>query len=429
MRVAIAALGTRGDVQPCVVLGRGLQAAGHDVLISTVRSFQGLVEDASLRFHALPGTPNDVFALGRIDVSPLRPLHHLAVIHAAVDGLVRQSSPELLNDAWADRDCVVITGTTTFGLPVATRIGATCVMLAMTPAVATGAFAHPVLAPRLSLSRRGNLVTWLAGERLARQTFKEPLKPAARRAWGLPRSPLGTVRQNTAWPPVPILHAFSPEAVAPPPDWPSHVSVAGWLLPESSNEPLPDDVERFLAAGAPPLYVGFGSMPVPEPDAVARSLLAALRRTGQRALVSGAALAGARVLADTDLAFAVPEIPHERLLHRVRGVIHHGGSGTTGAGLRAGRPTLTTPFVFDQFFWGERVRALGAGPAPIPFRRLSEDRLTHGIAELASGRFDAAARRLGELMSAEESAQRAVTALEREHQRAQQTATQSAGLP
>jgi sterol 3beta-glucosyltransferase len=413
VRVAIAALGTRGDVLPYVVLGRGLREAGHDVLISTMTRYRGLVEDASLRFHGLPGDPADVFRAGRIDVSSWRALHHVSMLHARVDALVSQSDPELLLDAWADREYVIFTSSTTFAHVVARHLGAPSAMVVMTPTVATGAFAHPVLAPRLALRTRGNLATWLVGERLQKQTFKEPLKPAARRAWRLPAFPLATRRRGSAWPPFPVVHAFSPEVQLRPQDWPRHVTVTGWLLPEPSSASLPDRVEQFLRQGPPPIYIGFGSMPIPSPERIAQMLIAALGRTRQRAIVCGSDLAKLAALADRDAVLTAEALPHERLLHRVSTVIHHGGSSTTGAGLRAGKPTLVVPFVFDQFFWGQRVRSLGAGPPPIPFRRLSDDRLAHGLADLTSGRYDAAARRIGKRISAENSVTRAIEEIER----------------
>jgi UDP:flavonoid glycosyltransferase YjiC (YdhE family) len=413
VRFAVAALGTRGDVVPYVVLGRALQAGGHDVLISTVERFRAMVEAAGLGFHALPGDPADAAGAVLLDVSLWRPIRHVNVLHAAVDALVRQTDPGPLRRRWADRDHIIFTSSTTFARFVADDLGVGSAMVTMTPAVATGAFPHAVLLPGLRLGAHANLASWLAGERLQRQMFQEPLKPSARRAWGLPPSPLSTDRRGAGWPRFAVVHAFSPAVVPKPGDWPGHVSVTGWLLPEPSSEPLPEPVERFLAAGEAPVYVGFGSMPVPEPEATGRMLVAALRRTGQRAIVCGAALAGTSALRDSDAVVAVDELPHERLLPRVRAVVHHGGSGTTGAGLRAGRPTLITPFIFDQFFWGRRVHKLGAGPASIPFGRLSEDRLTRALAQLTSGRHDAAAQDLGHRIRAEDPAALAVREIER----------------
>jgi sterol 3beta-glucosyltransferase len=411
VRVAIAALGSRGDVSPYVVLGRGLRAAGHDVLISTTQRFQELVEDASLRFHRLPGDPADLFHAGRIDVPPCRPLHHLKVIHSAVDALVSQTDPDRLVEAWADRDCIIVTGTSAFAAETAARLGARCVAVVMTPAVATGAFAHPVLTPGVALGTYGNLASWLLASRLS-QSFKEPLKPAARRAWRLPSFPLSSDRRRAAWPPLPLLHAYSPAVVPRPPDWPAHVTVTGWLLPEPSHEPLPDHVEHFLQDGPPPIYIGFGSMPIPEPEETAHILATAVHRTHQRAIVCAPALTDSPALHDSDTILTAEHLPHERLLHRVSALIHHGGSGTVGAGLRAGKPTLVTPFVFDQFFWGHRIHRLGAGPAPIPFHQLTPDRLAHGLTNLTSGRHHTPAHRIGQHIHTEDSTTRAVHTLE-----------------
>jgi sterol 3beta-glucosyltransferase len=383
------------------------------VLISTTKRYRGLVEDASLRFHGLPGDPADVFRAGRIDVSPWRALHHLNVVRAGVEALVSQTDPELLRHAWADREFVIFTGATTFAHQVATHLGARCAMVVMTPGAATSAFAHPVLTPGLALGARGNLASWLVAQRLDKQTFKEPLKPAARRTWGLPAFALGTSRAAAAWPPFPLLHAYSPEVLPRPHDWPGHVTVTGWLLPDSSSEPLPDHVEQFLRQGPPPIYIGFGSMPIPDPERIAEMLAAALRRTRQRAIVCGASLAHAPALRSTDGVLTAEELPHERLLHRVRAVVHHGGSGTTGASLRAGKPTLVIPFVFDQFLWAQRVKDVGVGPSPIRFRRLSETRLAQALADLTSGRYDSAARRIGERIRAEPSTTRAIEEIER----------------
>jgi UDP:flavonoid glycosyltransferase YjiC (YdhE family) len=184
-------------------------------------------------------------------------------------------------------------------------------------------------------------------------------------------------------------------------------------LPDPSGEPLPESVERFLLQRPRPIYIGFGSMPVPDAHRIAEMIAEALSRTRQRAIVCGGVLAHESALHRTDAVLTAEELPHERLLHRVRAVVHHGGSGTVGAGLRSGAPTLVVPFVFDQFFWGERVRRLGAGPAPIPFRRLSEDRLARRIGDLTSGRYDTAAGRIGERIRAENSAARAVQEIER----------------
>ena len=133
----------------------------------------------------------------------------------------------------------------------------------------------------------------------------------------------------------------------------------------------PAQLVDFLAADEPPVYVGFGSMGFgKEADERRDAILAALRVHGLRGIVAtgwGGITPGA---AGSDDVLVIEGAPHEWLFPRVAAVVHHGGAGSTAAGLRAGRPTLVVPFLGDQPFWGARVHALGAGPAPLPARNL-----------------------------------------------------------
>src|SRR5205823_6139108 len=132
----------------------------------------------------------------------------------------------------------------------------------------------------------------------------------------------------------------------------------------------------FLAAGPPPVIVGFGSMVPADPAALAIVVTAALRRAGLRAVVQGLPVAAAPDL------HVVGETPHGALFPRLAGVVHHGGAGTTAAALRAGVPSLLCPFFGDQSYWAGRVAALGVGPAPVPSKRLTVDALTAGLHRL-----------------------------------------------
>jgi UDP:flavonoid glycosyltransferase YjiC (YdhE family) len=406
MHVAIPALGTRGDVVPYISLGAGLRQAGHDVTLSTHEVFRGLVESATLRFAPLPGDPRQLFDAVRLEVSPWRPAQHTALIHDALSALVGQVDPSALLADWREADCVVFGPTTTFGHFVAEELGAASLMLALAPTVATGAFPHPVIAPFRRLGAAANRATWLIGERLQRQSFQEPLRPRARRAVGLAGFPLAASGRGAAWPPFPVVHAYSSFVLPRPTDWPAGVEVVGWLVQRSPDRRLPSEVEAFLDEGEPPLYVGFGSMPVADRDRLAGMLAETLGQTGDRALVSGLPARGPSM-------YQAEDLPHELLFPRVKAVVHHGGSGTVGNGLRAGRPTLVVPFVFDQFFWGRRVHELGAGPPPIPFARLSGERLARALEELAAPQAIAAAGALGERIRAEDGVGAAVEAIER----------------
>jgi sterol 3beta-glucosyltransferase len=137
-------------------------------------------------------------------------------------------------------------------------------------------------------------------------------------------------------------------------------------------------LERFLAAGEPPVYVGFGSMAGRNPERTTRIVIAALQQAGLRGVLATGwgGLATNEVPATLHL---LDQAPHDWLFPRMAAVAHHGGAGTTAAGLRAGCPTIICPFFGDQPFWGRRVHELGAGSRPVPQKQLTSDKLAAAL--------------------------------------------------
>jgi UDP:flavonoid glycosyltransferase YjiC (YdhE family) len=161
----------------------------------------------------------------------------------------------------------------------------------------------------------------------------------------------------------------------------------------------------FLADGPPPVYFGFGSMTPKDPAATSDLVRKALRRAGLRGV-----LAGAPETSEPDM-LAVRETPHHWLFPRMAAIIHHGGAGTTAAALRAGKPSLVCPFFGDQFYWADRVHALGAGPKPLPARNLTASDLTRRLRILTSTAYADAAQRIGRALSAENGVSQACSVL------------------
>jgi sterol 3beta-glucosyltransferase len=199
-----------------------------------------------------------------------------------------------------------------------------------------------------------------------------------------------------------------------PPDWkPWHSETGYWFAPPADDWSPPPELEAFLAAGPPPVSVGFGSMSGRDPARAARVVLEAVRLAGVRAVL----VTGWGGLAAADLppgVFTIDQAPYDWLFPRVAAVVHHGGAGTTAAGLRAGRPSILCPFIVDQFFWGRRVHELGAGPRPIPQKRLTSEALAGALREATtSAPIQAAAADLGRRLAAEDGVARAVALIER----------------
>lgn len=175
--------------------------------------------------------------------------------------------------------------------------------------------------------------------------------------------------------------ARSPAILPKPKDWGDNIDICGFsFLPSKPDYTPPDEITRFLDAGPTPIYVGFGSIVVDDQIKLTRIVFEAIRKSGQRAIISkGWGNLGVDDVDVPENILIIGSVPHDWLFRQVSCVIHHGGAGTTAAGLALGRPTVIVPFFGDQQFWGDIVAKAGAGPSPIPHRRLTVDGLSSAI--------------------------------------------------
>jgi len=139
-------------------------------------------------------------------------------------------------------------------------------------------------------------------------------------------------------------------------------------------------LEGFLAAGAPSIYIGFGSSVGPNPAHLAAVVSKAVQQAGVRTVIASGwgALRGVQSNSNT---IVIENAPHRSLFPHVAAVVHHGGAGTTAVGLLASRPTVICPFQGDQHFWGAAVHRAGAGPQPMPVKTLTPNQLASAIRE------------------------------------------------
>jgi vancomycin aglycone glucosyltransferase len=140
------------------------------------------------------------------------------------------------------------------------------------------------------------------------------------------------------------------------------VQTGAWM--SRDTRALPAELVEFLDAGTPPVYVGFGSMPLRGPTDIARAAIEAIRAQGRRAILARG-WAGLAPIDDGDDCFAVGEVNQQALFGRVAAVVHHGGAGTTTTAARSGAPQLVVPQGADQLYWARRVGELGIGTAHV----------------------------------------------------------------
>ena len=200
-----------------------------------------------------------------------------------------------------------------------------------------------------------------------------------------------------------VNYARSPALIPKPKDWGQHISISGFYFLSLASSFIPEpELAAYLAAGPPPVYIGFGSIVVDDPDGMTKMIFEAVKIAGVRALVSkGWGGLGADALGIPENIFMLGNVPHDWLFQHVACVVHHGGAGTTAAGIATGRPTVVVPFFGDQPFWGAMVARAGAGPPPIPYKQLTDEKLAAAITEALKPETLTRAQELGALMKEE----------------------------
>jgi len=408
MNITILTLGSRGDVQPYIALGMGLQRAGHAVRLVTDSGFAAFVADYGLDF-----APLEVGVIQLIQ----SPQGKAALAGKGLFSLMKQMQPVLrrmMDDAWVasqGSDAIVFHPKAMAGVHIAEKLNIPGFLAMALPAYSpTAAFANPALggADYGPLLNKLSYRLFMAGATLP---YRRMVNAFRRRTLGLaPAKGDVTLRGR----PVPKLYAYSERVVPRPRDWGDEVHVTGyWFLPAPHGWQPSRELQAFLRAGPPPVYVGFGSMSAQDIEAKTAVVLQAVQVVGQRAILA-TGWGGLAAVAVPENVFVLDGAPHDWLFPQCAAVVHHGGSGTTAAGLRAGKPTVIVPFFGDQPFWGRRVQALGVGPAPIPHKKLTADALANAIRVATSDAGIAQrAKALGEKICAEDGVARAIHVIEK----------------
>ena len=389
-RIAIAAIGTMGDVQPFVALALALKRRGHSVVLSATTDFEGFVVDHGIEFQTLG---SDIQAFMR---------------QSQFDNVMSKNSllyaPKLLRDGqrilkdacrhlWITAqnvDAIVFHQTTNFAVDIAEALDIPAIMTAFQPINPTGEFPYfgyegntpEPLFNRISLDPLFNRLSYVV--QAAHQSYYDfPRDRMRAKLLGLRSRKRSGFSKNSRGEPIPALHAYSRVISPPPGDWPESTTVTGfWRLDDISGWEPDATFRKFLDAGDAPIYLGFGSMPwgaQRNSDIITR----ALRQWGGRAVI-GKGWGGIRAEDLPDTVYSIDKAPHTKLFQHVRAVVHRGGAGTTYAGLYAGKPTFVVPQFFDQPYWGRRVYELGCGPAPVRIRKLTPGILAAALEELAT---------------------------------------------
>ncbi|WP_350278164.1 glycosyltransferase [Kribbella sp. HUAS MG21] len=416
MKIALLAHGTRGDVQPALAIGSVLQRRGHSVRLCVNADLAGWsartgvpVTSSALDVGRFLNSAEarEILARGRISTLVRR----VTADERKADASIAQSVAEVA----ADADLILSSlGMALRGAAlheVTGRPAASLLCAPMTPTAAWASLAGPVRDFRFGPLNR---LTFAAFDNLL---------------WRQSKPSIGRLCQELGVPPIdrplrigalPAVHAYSPRLVPRPGDWGPEQHVVGPALPGMElravlgESVVPEDLLAWLTAGEPPVYFGFGSLPVPDPRGLLDDIVAVAGQLGVRALIaSGWTDYGVAPGKLADNVFLVgAELNHDEVLPRCRAAVHHGGSGTTAAVTRAGIPSVIVSLFLDQPFWAWRLRRLGLG-IELPYRSLNHTRLLRAVREALTTQYVAKARAFGDVLRTENGAEQAAAVIDR----------------
>ncbi|KAF4386972.1 hypothetical protein G4B88_024544 [Cannabis sativa] len=413
LQIVMLIVGTRGDVQPFIAIGKRLQDYGHRVRLATHSNFKEFVLTAGLEFYPLGGDPkvladmvkNKGFLPSGPSEIPVQRNQMKEIIYSLLPAC---KEPDMDSGIPFKADAIIANPPAYGHTHVAEALKIPIHIFFTMPWTPTSEFPHPLsrvkqqAGYRLSYQIVDSLI-WLGIRDMINDLRKKKLK--LRPVTYLSGS------QGSSDSDIPHGYIWSPHLVPKPKDWGPKVDVVGFcFLDLASNYEPPEELVKWLKAGEKPIYIGFGSLPVQEPEKMTQIIVDALEKTGQRGIINKGWGGLGNLAEPKESIYLLDNCPHDWLFLQCKAVVHHGGAGTTAAGLKAACPTTIVPFFGDQPFWGERVHAREVGPAPIPVDQFSLPKLIDAINYMIDDKVKERALELAKAMENEDGVTGAVKA-------------------
>lgn len=382
LNIVMLIVGTRGDVQPFVAIGKRLQDYGHRVRLATHSNFKEFVLTAGLEFYPLGGDPkvlagymvkNKGFLPSGPSEIPVQRNQMKEIINSLLPAC---KEPDIDSGVPFKADAIMANPPAYGHTHVAEALQIPIHIFFTMPWTPTADFPHPLsrvkqqAGYRLSYQIVDSLI-WLGIRDMINDLRKKKLK----------LRPVTYLSGSQGFEnDIPHAYIWSPHLVPKPKDWGPKIDVVGFcFLDLASNYEPPESLVKWLEDGDKPIYIGFGSLPVQDPKKMTQIIVEALETTGQRGIINKGWGGLGDLTEPKDSIYLLDNVPHDWLFLQCKAVVHHGGAGTTAAGLKAACPTTIVPFFGDQPFWGERVHDRGVGPPPIPVDEFSLPKLIDAI--------------------------------------------------
>lgn len=381
MRITILTTGSRGDTQPYIALGVELKKHGHTVRLAAFQNYETFVTEHGLDFYKIRGDVSLVAASVNSDKTmqadnPLKLLMSFNKLKEYVYDLQQD-----FFNACQESDIILYHPGAAVGYFAAQHFKIPSVLALPFPMSPTREYPSLIFYDMPRLGKGFNYLSHKILEQIMWFASRSPLKAFLKKEFGSLPKGFGSPFSKQITKELPTIISCSEYVFPTPADRAEHVHTTGyWFLDEEAGWSPSSELLDFLQKGPAPVYVGFGSIGNPKTAVQTTELvIEALKQSGQRGVLA-TGWSGMSML-DTlpENIFMLESAPHAWLFPRMAAVIHHGGAGTTAAGLRAGVPSIIIPSGTDQFAWGRRVYELGVGAKPIPRKQLNAEKLAEAI--------------------------------------------------
>lgn len=386
--IALLTIGSRGDVQPYIAFGRGLMKEGHKVTIITHSEFRGFVETHGIGFKEIAGNPAELMSL--------------MVEHESMNiGMLRDASSkfsgwitDLLDTTWIackdeNFDILVESPSAMAGIHIAEALNIAYFRAFTMPWTRTRAYPHAFIVPDQKRGGNYNYLTHVLFENVFWKGICGQVNKWRVETLHLKKTNLDMMQQNK----VPFFYNVSPTIFPPSVDFNEWVKVTGyWFLDEKSNYDPPEALVSFIKEAREKkkslVYIGFGSIVVSNAKEMTKALVEAVLKADVYCVLNkgwsdrlGDASSKEVEVELPPCIFNAGTVPHDWLFPQMDASVHHGGSGTVGATMRCGLPTIVKPFFGDQFFYASQIEDIGVG---ISLKKFNVESLASALKEVTS---------------------------------------------
>lgn len=410
MHYGIVAIGSRGDVQPYIALALGLMERGHGATVMAHENFRDFVEGYGVEFVPLSGNVEAILQ-SEEGMKTLR-AGNIVAFTRYLQKITKKTSESFVSDAFQTCKKVDVLIASLLALPwvqgLAEKLGKRWAIVQLNlPTVATKAF--PMAAFDVFNFPAYNVFTYRLYAFAYHQAGKKLIN-AFRKSLDLPvikKSLLDKIAEEK----ILNLHCFSPSLLARPNDWATLNQITGFLfLPANAQNNIPLELIHWLNAGDKPIYMGFGSIPVPDPQLIVSIVKELLEKTTHRFIFCRGWSHSVDLPEHPNL-FQIKSISHQWLFPHCETAIIHGGVGTTAAVLNAKIPAIIVSIIADQPWWGRIIERKKLG-IHIPFKKLTVQKLLSAIEKTQSPEIIQNAFDVGGRISREDGLKNAMDKLE-----------------